>query len=100
MIFENQEWPGVVCEDMDDFVQSAVALYSNEKLWGNKSKQADVILSQNFSADLVQPIGEQIKSLVDNLKEHRTRFFLGEIMKTDQMARYKYLSKYIEAKNN
>lgn len=100
MVFENQEWPGEVCEDMDDFVQSAVALYSSEKLWDNKSNQAGVILSQNFSSDFLKPVCNQIKSLLGNLKEHRIRFFLGEIMKTDQMARYKYLSKYIEAKNN
>ena len=99
MVFENQDWPGLISDDADGFIKAAIQMYSDKDLWENKSSERITILSENFSSNFTNVASQKVVYLEDNLLEHRKQFFLGEIMKTDQLARYKYLSKYIEAKN-
>ena len=99
MLEDDQQWSGMVADTDDAFVEAAANLYSDKVLWGNAAQNCERLLTENFSKNYALNAERQIQACEQNLLGHRQRFFVGEVMKTDQQARYKYLSKYIEQKN-
>jgi len=97
----NLPFGGGIATSKEDFINASVELYSEEKLWKQAEQNGFQIIKQRFqkrffSADFKK----QIRQLLKNLEKHRQRNFLGQILQHQTLQSSKYLSKWIEAKNN
>ncbi len=94
------EWPGVVANDGDSFVQAAVELYQNESNWVKASQLCYPVLQKEYEANqLGGKLIERIKYLKQHLVEHRQRNFIGAMLQHHHMKSTQFMSKWIEAKN-
>lgn len=95
-------WPGVICDNKHSFIEAAISLYTNKQSWTlahEHSKQAlaqHVVKSENSKKDLLKIL----RSTVQNIKTHRRHLFLQSILWNKQFLASKYMSQWIEAKNN
>lgn len=96
----SDEWPGATVDSVDQFVQEAVDLYSNEERWLEAQERCHQLLKTSYDAE---PLG---KSLVDrllevesNLTAHRLDNFTGAMLKHHTMTSTKYMSQWIAEKN-
>jgi len=93
-------WNGVVCDLPEKFVDAAVTLYSDEKLWNKAQSKGERILLTRFSEEVFLPeFTRRIQTLQKNLKFHRRNNITGALLWHHSAQSTKYLSKWIEAKN-
>jgi len=100
MYEKDENWPGVISDDIEEFVDKAVELYTNESLWLEKQKNAKSLLEKHYNKkELEVKLLDKIKDVYNNLEEHRTNNFLGSMLKHHTMASTKYMSQWIAEKN-
>lgn len=100
------QWPGAICSPImdktavDSFVEHAVSLYQNEAKWQKASKQCEEVLKayRAQADDLTLP--EQLQLLFNGLKTHRESLFLQSLLWHQSLNATKYMSQWIEEKNN
>lgn len=96
----NFDWNGFVKDDPNEFVEAAVQLYEDEKLWLQYQENGFEILDKRYRKSLFEKkIITEINSLLDNLKQHRNKNFIGSILQHHLVSSTKYMSKWIEEKN-
>lgn len=94
------EWNGFVKDNPNAFVEAAVQLYEDEKLWQQCQENGFEILDNRYRKLLFEKeFIAEINSLLDNLKEHRNKNFIGSILQHHLLSSTKYISKWIEEKN-
>jgi glycosyltransferase involved in cell wall biosynthesis len=99
-ICEAKFWNGVVCDLPEKFVEAAVTLYSDEKLWNEAQAKGKHILLTRFSEEVFLPeFAKRIQTLHANLRFHRRNNVTGSLLWHHSAQSTKYLSKWIEAKN-
>lgn len=99
-IGEEKCWNGFVTNDMGIFVASAISLYQDEKLWGEKQEIGYQIVKENFQkVSFEKPFQDAIQQLLQNYKKRRNINFIGSLLQQQQFNSTKYLSKWIEEKN-
>ncbi|TRX38960.1 glycosyltransferase [Flavobacterium restrictum] len=94
-------WNGFVTDDPDLFVTQAIRLYEDKFLWQQAQQNGFEInnkryLKRFFEADF----DAKIRFLIVNLAQHRSANFLGSVLRHHTLNSTKYMSKWIEAKNN
>jgi hypothetical protein len=93
-------WNGFVTDDFNEFIESAVKLYSDEPLWEQSQKNGIEIINQLYNKEkLHPPFISRIEALKSNLKKHRTQNFIGNLLQHQTLRSTKYMSKWIEEKN-
>ncbi|MAJ69497.1 MAG: glycosyltransferase [Alteromonadaceae bacterium TMED7] len=100
------QWPGAICSPImdktavDNFVEHAVSLYQNEVKWQKASQQCEEVLKayRAQADDLTLP--EQLQLLFNGLKTHRESLFLQSLLWHQSLNATKYMSQWIEEKNN
>lgn len=96
----NFDWNGFVKDNPNEFVEAAVKLYEDEKLWQQCQENGFEILDKRYRKSLLEKdFINEINSLLDNLKEHRNKNFIGSILQHHLLSSTKYMSKWIEEKN-
>jgi glycosyltransferase involved in cell wall biosynthesis len=97
----NQEpWGGMIADNINDFVEAAVKLYSDEKAWKKAQKNGTALLHSRYDAKvLAKELIEKIISVQENLEEHRLNNFTGAMLKHHSMMSTKYMSQWINEKN-
>ncbi|KMQ70554.1 glycosyltransferase family 4 protein [Chryseobacterium koreense] len=96
----NLNWNGFVCDDDSDFVEKSVQLYSDENLWTAKQKNGFAIVENRFQKKaFLSQFSLRLKEIESNLKSHRNKNFLGQILQHHTLQSAKYLGKWIEEKN-
>ncbi|MDF2451276.1 MAG: glycosyltransferase [Bacteroidota bacterium] len=94
------DWAGVVANDLTDFVKGAVNLYSDREAWLVAQKQGVKIINQVFNKECHSKLLiDRIKSLNENLTEHRRNNFIGAMLTHHTISGTKYMSRWIEEKN-
>jgi glycosyltransferase involved in cell wall biosynthesis len=94
------DWNGFVKDNPSEFVDAAVKLYEDDKLWQQSQKNGFEILDRRYKKVLFEKdFIAKINSLFDNLKQHRNNNFIGSILQHHQLSSTKYMSKWIEEKN-
>lgn len=94
------DWNGFVKDNPNEFVEAAVKLYEDEKLWLQYQENGFEILDKRYRKSLFEKdFINEINSLLDNLKEHRNKNFIGSILQHHLLSSTKYMSKWIEEKN-
>jgi len=95
---QQEAWPGVIADDVTEFVDAAVSLYNNEQTWFNAQQQCTNLLQSRYDSE---SIGQQlIKRIIEiDLTQHRLNNFTGAMLKHHSMMSTKYMSQWIAAKN-
>ena len=93
-------WSGFVNDDVADFVDAAVLLHQDQKIWDKAQKNGIEIINQRYSKDLFEAeFRTKIDFLCANLKQHRLNNFLGTLLQHHTLKSTKYMSRWIEEKN-
>ena len=93
-------WNGYVTDDVADFVDSAIQLHQDKKLWLKAQKSGLEIIKQRYSKDLFETgFRTKIDFLRSNLQEHRLNNFIGSMLQHHTLKSTKYMSRWIEEKN-
>ncbi len=96
----NIAWSGFIADQIEDFVNGAVHLYTNEKYWLKSQTKGFEICQQRYLKDKFET---QFTLLINEIQEDilkRRQFnFIGEILKHHTVSSTKYMSKWIEEKN-
>lgn len=96
----NLEWNGLIADDPVAFADAAIDLYENESLWQKAQENGFDLLKERFSEKKsARNFREKLMIIEKNLQEHRNSNFTGLMLQHHSMSSTKYLSKYIEAKN-
>jgi glycosyltransferase involved in cell wall biosynthesis len=94
------EWNGFIMDDSNEFVASAIALYSDVSLWEKSQKKGYTILEKRYQKVLFESeFINRIYSIKENLRQHRDVNFMGSILQFHLNSSTKYMSKWIEEKN-
>jgi len=97
---DNEQWPGAISNDINDFVKQAVHLYSDQASWNKSQQAAQPLLYNKYNGHI---LGEQfidkILSTINELSSHRLNNFTGAMLKHHTMSSTKYMAQWIEAKN-
>ncbi|CAH7270617.1 Glycosyltransferase [Vibrio chagasii] len=94
------QWPGAVADDIDEFVEQAVALYKDEEKWLKAQSQCHSILETYYEQNqLGDKLIERLIALDSELDSHRLDNFFGSMLKHHSMASTKYMSQWIAEKN-
>jgi len=99
MLFNN-EWAGEIANTTTDFIEKTVKLYHNKTDWQNAQKLCTPIIEKNFSFEKhFQLFKNKLKSLQENLIEHRNRNVTGQILWHHNLRSTEYMSRWITEKN-
>ena len=95
-----EDWPGVIADDVEVFVEAAVKLYSDEEAWYQAQSNAPKLLKARYDAKALN-VGliQKIIQTEENLEEHRLNNFTGAMLKHHSMMSTKYMSQWIAEKN-
>ncbi|MDG1733638.1 MAG: glycosyltransferase [Thalassotalea sp.] len=97
----DEKWPGAIHDDIDDFVNAAINLYSDEEQWLlAQQNSADIICNRYNSALLGESLINKINHISGDLVQHRLNNFTGAMLKHHSMASTKYMSQWIAEKNS
>ena len=99
-LFGNLDANGFIADTIENFVNHAVTLYSNETLWKSKQDYGFKIINSRFSKVLHQNnLMHKINAIQANLQAHRLQNFTGQMLQHHSLQSTKYMSKWIEEKN-
>lgn len=97
----NLPWPGAIKDDPEEFAEAAIQLYRDEQKWKEAQKAGISIINSLYDKmELGERLVKSITELRSNLASHRKQNFLGEMLQHHTAASTKYMSKWIEAKND
>lgn len=97
----NLNWNGYIMDTPNEFVNAAVSLYKEENLWNQCQKNGFTILEKRYKKSLFKKYFMDLVSYnLENLKQLRNENFIGSILQHHTLSSTKYLSKWIEEKNN
>tara|TARA_R110002153_G_scaffold18021_3_gene63089 strand:+ start:151063 stop:152286 length:1224 start_codon:yes stop_codon:yes gene_type:complete len=98
---DQEPWPGLIADDVAEFVSAAVSLYNNEEAWLMAQQQASSLVSSRYDNKLLGPtLIAKIIEIADDLDSHRLANFTGSMLKHHTMMSTKYMSQWIAAKNS
>lgn len=93
-------WDGYIEDDPAEFAARAIELYSDEVKWKMAQENGFRIFNGQFSEAIHKArFLKKLQDLSLNLKEHRKSNFTGAMLRHHTMNSTRYLSKYIEIKN-
>jgi glycosyltransferase involved in cell wall biosynthesis len=100
MHHQNEDWAGIVADDVSGFVDAAVQLYNDEQAWTDAQQNCNSLLKMHYDG---QSLGEKlimkIKTLECDLEQHRLTNFTGAMLKHHSMMSTQYMSQWIAEKN-
>ena len=103
---QSVQWPGALCDAdtsdaavIRDYVERAVALYEDEKVWNLANKHTASLLDVFKQQQPEVPLIERINELNQGLDKHRDTLFMQSLLWHQTLAASKYMSQWIEAKS-
>lgn len=92
---------GFVEDEPEAFVNKAVQLYNEERIWKTKQQNGFQIINQRFSkTEIEQQFISIIESQAKQLNNKRLSNFLGQMLMHHMLQSTKFMSKWIEEKNS
>jgi len=99
-MYSDEEWPGIISDDMQEFIKNAIALYTNESKWKDKQKNCSILLNSKYDSEVLSKnLMSKILEVNEKLIEHRLNNFMGSMLRHHSMTSTKYMSQWITAKN-
>ncbi len=100
-IYGNYSPNGFIEDDAQKFANKAVELYKNELLWNENQKNGFQIINERFNKIRLQrEFLTSIEETIKNIQNKRSNNFTGQMLFHHTLQSSKYLSKWIEEKNN
>lgn len=100
-MFGDLEPNGFILDIPQLFADQAVLLYQKEALWKEKQDHGFKILKARFNkTNFHGPFFKTLKDIIFQLDKHRHQNFTGQMLQHHALQSTKYMSKWIEAKNN
>lgn len=97
----NGKWNGYIVNSTTEFVEKAIKLYTNKMVWNEAQLKGIEIFNQRFTKEKYYLLfWKAIQAISSNLKAHRSKNFVGALLKYHHNRSTKFLSKYISLKNN
>lgn len=94
------EWNGFVEDDIEEFVNKAVALYENENVWQHAQQNGIKIINKRYSTNKFSiEFIKKVNEIFGELAHHREQNFFGQMLKHHTVQSTKYMSLWIEEKN-
>jgi glycosyltransferase involved in cell wall biosynthesis len=91
---------GTITTSNEEFINASLKLYSEENLWNGARQNGFSIIENRFRKKLFsEAFKKHIRDLTANLQNHREQNFFGQILQHHTLQSTKYLSKWIELKN-
>lgn len=91
---------GEITSSKNDFIEAAIRVYCDERLWIDAQQRGFDIIDGRFKKSLfAEDFKNHIVALYANLNNHRHHNFFGQILQHHTLQSTKYMSKWIEAKN-
>lgn len=99
-MFGQLPWNGFIADSVDDFVEKATKLYSDENIWLEAQNNGRNIINERYDRNLFEEdFIQQILQIKNTLEIHRKQNFIGSILQHNIMNATKYMSKWIQEKN-
>ncbi|WP_456441295.1 glycosyltransferase [Psychroserpens sp.] len=99
-MFGNIEANGFITDDVEELVNSAIALNSNECIWKETQVNGFKIINTRFQrSDFQTDFIQMIHDVILILKVHRQENFIGQMLQHHTLQSTKFMSKWIEEKN-
>jgi glycosyltransferase involved in cell wall biosynthesis len=99
-MFGDLVWNGKITDNVNDFANAAVELYLNKNLWKIAQKNGIEIINNRYNATIFGKLFmDKILETQNNLENHRTNNFIGEMLQMQTLKSTKFMSKWIEEKN-
>ncbi|MBC3757702.1 glycosyltransferase family 4 protein [Hyunsoonleella sp. SJ7] len=99
-IFGDMEHNGFIADEPESFSNKAVELFNNEKLWASFQNNGFKVVNTRFKKEkFQQKLLSRVNQALQRLKAHRENNFMGQMLMHHSLKSTKYLSKWIEAKN-
>ena len=93
-------WSGSIVNNMSNFANAAVTLYSDKNDWQKAQQHGVEIINGHYSKfHLKTRLFFKIEELNKSLLQHRTQNFVGALLRHQTMTSTKYMGKWIEVKN-
>jgi len=93
-------WAGFVENNVENFVNQAVSLYSNEHEWTKAHHNGFRIIDTLYDGKLIgRSLINKINALQSTLEQHRRDNFYGAMLRHHSMKSTQYMSQWIEEKN-
>ena len=97
---KKMEWNGSIADNEDDFINSAVHLYTNKTAWFNAQKNGYNLISSLYDKNILEnKLNTRIDVIKNDLEKHRNQNFIGSLLLHQTMASTKYMSRWIQEKN-
>ena len=97
---KDEVWPGIIADDITEFVDAAVTVSSDQKTWIHAQQNCNTLLKSRYDGQL---LGSQLVSWITEvelgLEQHRLNNFTGAMLKHHSMMSTKYMSQWIAEKN-
>ena len=93
-------WSGVVTDDITELCNRAASLYNNQAQWIQARDHGARIINERYAKTLfASTFIDAVQTLKTNLKQHRKKNFIGQILHHHTLNSLKYMSMWIAEKN-
>ncbi|MFN1833732.1 glycosyltransferase [Balneola sp. MJW-20] len=93
-------WPGAISDSPSELAQKAVQLYIDQEKWVEASGKCRPLINNHFlKDDYFQSFAEKLKYLHHNVRSHRSRNLIGQLLRFNANRSTMFMSKWIEEKN-
>lgn len=96
----DKEWGGVVADNIEQFVDGAIRLYTDHSSWNMASQRAESILLDRFGESKWSNVSDALKDVVRNRQDHRRDDYTGALLWHQTARSTEYFSRWIECKES
>ncbi|MFK5985375.1 MAG: glycosyltransferase family 4 protein [Pseudomonadota bacterium] len=97
---DNLPWGGFICDDENNFCNTAVKLYQQPDTWLQKQQYGYDIIKKIHNKSLHQAnFIKQLLQLKKNITQHRNKNFIGSMLRYHLHRSHEFMSRWIEEKN-
>lgn len=97
---DSLSWPGFIADNIHDYIEKSVLLYTDKSVWLEKQAKAAQLLNKEYNAELLcQDFYHWISQVYLELAEHRKNNFLSSVFLHHTALSSKYMGLWIEEKN-
>ena len=94
------DWSGFIEDEIEPFVNQAVKLYQDERIWLQAQQNGIQIINQRYhKGNFEKDFNLRVNHIFENLNTHRQQNFFGQILHHHTNQSTKYMSLWIEEKN-
>ena len=99
-MFGSSQPNGFIIDSPEDFANKAVKLYESEFDWKTYQNNGFAIINKRFQKnEFLEHLYSKIDIISQNLSSHRRNNFTGQLLQHHTLQSTKFMSKWIEAKN-